>query len=191
MARTLRPARWPADEPGLAALDYSYTTDRVYRLRRDALSFQFTVETLASPLYKVYPSLESELPRLRATEHVMIAEAGGEVTGMVAANLEKWNRRVRVEYVVVAPAVRGRGIGRALMDSVVAFARDRGAWCVWLETQADNSPAIAFYRRLGFRLCGLDECLYDPASPAAGDLAVFFALELAPQAGRQSPSLTA
>jgi ribosomal protein S18 acetylase RimI-like enzyme len=72
------------------------------------------------------------------------------------------------------------------MDSVVAFARDRGAWCVWLETQADNSPAIAFYRRLGFRLCGLDECLYNPASPAAGDLAVFFALEPVPRTSSAS-----
>jgi len=106
---------------------------------------------------------------------------------MVAANLEAWNRRVRVEHLVVSPSARGRGIGRALMDTVTAFARSRGSWCVWLETQADNYPAIQFYQRLGYRLCGLDEYLYDPASPAAGDLAVFFALDLPPQ--REEPPI--
>ena len=182
MELTIRPARWPADERGVASLDFSYTTDRVYRLHRGALSFRFSVERLESPLGKVIPSLEREIPRLRATQHVTVAEEEGVLLGLVAANLEAWNRRVRVEHLVVAAAARGRGIGRALMDSAGAFARGRGSWCLWLETQADNYPAIQFYQRIGFRLCGLDERLYDPASPAAADLAMFFALDLGPPA---------
>lgn len=189
---TLRPARWPDDERGAAALDFSYATDRVYRLHRGPLSFRFTVEPLASPLRKVIPSLAADIPQLRAMEHVVVAEGDRDASpdasrdgaapllGLVAANLEAWNRRVRVEHLVVAPHARGRGIGRALLDSAEAFARERGAWCVWLETQADNYPALQFYQRLGFRLCGLDECLYDPESPAAGDLAVFLARDLDP-----------
>jgi ribosomal protein S18 acetylase RimI-like enzyme len=61
------------------------------------------------------------------------------------------------------------------MDSVVAFAVAEGSRCVWLETQASNYPAIQFYRRLGFGLCGLDERFYGPASP---DTALFFARDL-------------
>lgn len=187
MGITIRPARWPADERGVASLDFSYTTRRVYRLHREPLSFRFSVEALPSPLRKVIPSLESELPQLRATQHAAVADDGGLLLGLVAANLEAWNRRVRVEHLVVAPGARRRGVGRALMDSAVAFARGRGSRCVWLETQADNYDAIQFYQRLGFWLCGLDERLYDPASPAASDLAVFFALDLEPQPVEGAP----
>src|SRR5688572_10406509 len=71
---TLTPARWPDHERGAAALDFSYTTDRVYRLHREPLSFRFTVETLASPLRKVIPSLEADIPQLRTMQHVVVAQ---------------------------------------------------------------------------------------------------------------------
>jgi ribosomal protein S18 acetylase RimI-like enzyme len=41
-----------------------------------------------------------------------------------------------------------------------------------------NSPAIAFYRRQGFTLCGLDLSLYDPAGSAPGEAALYFVLPL-------------
>jgi len=43
-----------------------------------------------------------------------------------------------------------------------------------------NYPAIQFYRRLGFRLCGLDETLYRPDDSASvpGEVALFFARDL-------------
>jgi ribosomal protein S18 acetylase RimI-like enzyme len=37
--------------------------------------------------------------------------------------------------------------------------------CLWLETENVNYPAIGFYRRAGFRLCGLDDILYRPGDP--------------------------
>jgi len=183
MDLTIRPARWPADEPGLAALATDYVTDRVYRLQREPFAFRLCEEALAAPRRRAYPSLAAALPALRTAEHVAVADAAGALVGAVVANLEAWNRRVRVEELHVAPAARRRGIGRALLDSAVAFARARGARCVWLETQAENHPAIQFYRRCGFRLCGLDEGLYDPASAGGADLAVFFALDLATPTG--------
>jgi len=85
MEATIRPAQWPADERGLAALDFSYITYRVYRLHRDALSFRFSTETLASPLRKTFPSLERELLQLRATQHVMVPKA--------TANWRAWWRQ--------------------------------------------------------------------------------------------------
>ena len=72
---------------------------------------------------------------------------------------------------------RGRGVGRALLDEVVARARDAGMRALWLETQNVNVPAIRFYRRLGFRLAGLDDSLYDPAD-VPGEVALFFTREL-------------
>jgi ribosomal protein S18 acetylase RimI-like enzyme len=69
-------------------------------------------------------------------------------------------------------------VGRALVEAVIAAARDAGMRCVWLETSTLAYPAIQFYRRLGFELCGLDASLYDPAGPAARETALYFARPL-------------
>jgi ribosomal protein S18 acetylase RimI-like enzyme len=47
-----------------------------------------------------------------------------------------------------------------------------------VETQNTNYPAIQFYQRYGFKLCGLDERLYDPATQSIEETALFFALDL-------------
>jgi ribosomal protein S18 acetylase RimI-like enzyme len=69
------------------------------------------------------------------------------------------------------------GIGTALLEALDRRARASGARCLWLETQNINYPAIQFYRRSGFRLCGLDDTLYDPErDPTTGpdEVALFF-----------------
>ena len=49
------------------------------------------------------------------------------------------------------PAVRRRGIGRALLQAVVEAARRRGGtWVVW-QAHPDNAEALAFYRATGAR----------------------------------------
>lgn len=53
----------------------------------------------------------------------------------------------RVGRVAVLPAARGRGGGRRLMETAVAFARARGARGIVLDAQV---PVIPFYERLGF-----------------------------------------
>jgi GNAT superfamily N-acetyltransferase len=116
---------------------WAYATDRVYRLHREPLAFRLSVELADPPRRTVVASLADEMARLRAAQHAVVADDGGAVVGLAAAT-EAWSRRVRVEHLYVAPSARGRGVGRALMDAVVAFARARGSWCVWLETQAAN-----------------------------------------------------
>jgi GNAT superfamily N-acetyltransferase len=48
------------------------------------------------------------------------------------------------------PALRGRGVGRALVDAVVAFARGAGTTEVLLEVTDGNEGARALYRGCGF-----------------------------------------
>ena len=48
------------------------------------------------------------------------------------------------------PAARGRGVGRALVESVVAFARDAGSDELLLEVTDGNDAAYALYRACGF-----------------------------------------
>jgi GNAT superfamily N-acetyltransferase len=55
-----------------------------------------------------------------------------------------------VEDVYVDAAVRGAGLGRALMEGAIARARERGARRMELDTNERNAAAVALYESLGF-----------------------------------------
>ena len=55
-----------------------------------------------------------------------------------------------IEDVYVLPAWRSRGIGRGLVEYLLAWAHDAGATRAQLLADRDNAPALAFYRRLGW-----------------------------------------
>jgi len=50
----------------------------------------------------------------------------------------------------VVPAVRGRGLGRALMNAAIEFARERGADYMDLGTAETDVAARSLYESLGF-----------------------------------------
>lgn len=51
----------------------------------------------------------------------------------------------------MAPAYRGRGVGRALIEHVYQFARDRHASRVYWLTHETNATAMALYEKLADR----------------------------------------
>ena len=55
-----------------------------------------------------------------------------------------------LEELYVAPAERGRGIGRALLEAAIEAAREAGAARMDLGTSEDDSAARALYESCGF-----------------------------------------
>lgn len=53
--------------------------------------------------------------------------------------------------VATAQAARGGGHGRRIVLAALKWARLRGAREAWLQVEADNGPATALYRSIGFR----------------------------------------
>jgi GNAT superfamily N-acetyltransferase len=87
----------------------------------------------------------------RRSRAVLVAERGGEVIGMVTAQLvvstAEGGLSALVEDMVVGAAARGRGVGRALLDAIEAWATERGATRLQLLADRENAPALAFYGR--------------------------------------------
>jgi ribosomal protein S18 acetylase RimI-like enzyme len=95
---------------------------------------------------------------------ILVAEAGGRLAGAVsyyppasspaeAAASEWWWWPYDYAYfraLAVDPALRGRGIGRALIDACIARARAGGARGIALNTAPVMAVAVALYERLGF-----------------------------------------
>ncbi|HEY8567024.1 MAG TPA: GNAT family N-acetyltransferase [Beijerinckiaceae bacterium] len=52
--------------------------------------------------------------------------------------------------IVVAPDLRGLGLGRQLVCALLAWGRDAGAASAYLQVREDNEAARALYRALGF-----------------------------------------
>ena len=147
-------------------------------MRREELSFTVTEERVDPPLQKVYGSDAHLEPPIQEADFTVVAEQDGQLLGVAAVKYEPWNRRVEVWHIYVAKAARRRGIGTAMMNELVRFARSTGARCLWVETQNINFPAIQFYRRAGFRLCGLDEAFYQPKEAGRTEIALFWVREL-------------
>jgi ribosomal-protein-alanine N-acetyltransferase len=61
---------------------------------------------------------------------------------------------IHINNIAMRPAVRGNGIGTALMHHVLAEARTLGARRATLEVRASNAPARRLYERLGFYVAG-------------------------------------
>lgn len=55
-----------------------------------------------------------------------------------------------MRLLAVAPARRGRGVGRALVEHVIGRARERGARGIGIHTAAWMSSAVGLYESLGF-----------------------------------------
>jgi ribosomal-protein-alanine N-acetyltransferase len=67
-----------------------------------------------------------------------------------------------VMTMAVAPAARGRGIGRQLLDELVARARDDHAEHLMLEVRADNDVARNLYDSKGFEVLTVRRRYYQP-----------------------------
>ncbi|MPZ17886.1 MAG: ribosomal-protein-alanine N-acetyltransferase [Luteitalea sp.] len=67
---------------------------------------------------------------------------------------------LHINHVAVDPALRGKGIGRALMGQVLADATRRGARRATLEVRASNHAAKRLYESLGFVQSGIRRGYY-------------------------------
>jgi ribosomal protein S18 acetylase RimI-like enzyme len=88
------------------------------------------------------------------TAIVLLAETGGAYAGLLVAfeNFSTFTARpmVNIHDVIVLPAYRGQGIGRLLLEGIIAEAGRRNASRLTLEVRKDNLIAQNLYQTLGF-----------------------------------------
>lgn len=77
----------------------------------------------------------------------------------------------------IAPEHQRRGHGRALLDELVRWSRERKASRLWLEVRESNLGAQALYRRYGFSDMGQRRGYY-PSGPNGRENAIVMSLDL-------------
>ena len=88
---------------------------------------------------------------------MLVGELEGSVVATVMVGYD--GHRGSVNYLAVEPALRGQGIGTALMDHAEALLLDRGCPKINLSVRADNVEAGRFYAKRGYRLEGADHAV--------------------------------
>ena len=63
------------------------------------------------------------------------------------------------ESVYVAESARGRGVGRALLEALIAGSEVAGYWTLLAGVLAENERSLALHERVGFRQIGVQRRL--------------------------------
>lgn len=130
------------------------------------------LEAMADLLYELF-TLESDFQperdkQLRGLSLILdnpqigrlfVLRIDGEVAGMANALITISTAEgcpvLMLEDVIMKAKFRGQNLGRRLVEHVLDWARANDMPRVTLLADRDNSPALAFYERLGFELSAM------------------------------------
>ncbi|WP_308461875.1 GNAT family N-acetyltransferase [Sphingomonas folli] len=100
-------------------------------------------------------SFALDAARLAAPDVALFAAWDGDTLAAVGALKRLDDGAGEVKSMRAAPAYRGLGAGRAILDAIVAAARAQGLTHLYLETGTTPAydAALTLYRRAGFAPC--------------------------------------
>ena len=137
----IRPAR-REDAAGVFALEEHFSSDRI-SLR----SVRNFLRSNAARVWVAVPTRDSRLATPILAALILLTRRDSKIA--------------RIYSVVVAPAVRGQGLGSRLVKSAEAAARAAGCREISLEVREENAAARRLYARSGYaedrRLAGFYE----------------------------------
>lgn len=87
----------------------------------------------------------------------LVADRDGDLLGFAALSPyshRRCYRGVAEESVYVGEDARGQGVGRALLDTLVARAEEDGYWTLLAGIFPENAASLALHLRCGFRVVG-------------------------------------
>src|SRR5262245_41833528 len=111
-------------------------------------------------------TFETEVPTWEAwdaghlPDHRLVADLLGEVVGWAAlspVSSRHCYAGVVENSVYIAAGARGLGIGRKLLDTLIAGAEAAGIWTIQTSIFPENRASLVLHERCGFRVVGTRE----------------------------------
>jgi GNAT superfamily N-acetyltransferase len=91
--------------------------------------------------------------RMIAEGDLLIATVDGAPVGLLWLD-RFWAKRPFIALIRVLAPYRGRGVGRALLERLVAGLREQGHELLYSSSEAHAAEAQAWHRHMGFEECG-------------------------------------
>ena len=103
---------------------------------------------------------EKDLDYFLNQQYIYVAEENEQMVGFITAEVLKkkvwYNVQLgSINNIFVLEEYRGKGIGKALMKTMMNTLQDVGITNIQLEAYSQNSKAIKFYEKLGFEKCNI------------------------------------
>ena len=106
---------------------------------------------------------------------IFFAYVDDQLAGQIRVS-KHWNAYAYINDIAVNENYRGRGVGWALMQRAIEWAKSKGFPGMMLETQSNNVAGCCLYARCGFELCGFDTHLYKAIDPGTDEIALYWYL---------------
>lgn len=90
--------------------------------------------------------------------HFLVAKDEGELVGYIS--FTKILDECQIVNVATAEKSRGKGVGSALILTLLDYANKNGIKKLFLEVRASNVPAISLYKKFGFLAVGVSKNHY-------------------------------
>jgi aminoglycoside 3-N-acetyltransferase I len=138
-------------------------TYRIQRLRSGDLALTHGLLTAFDQAFEDPETYSSKRPSAEYLNQLLanptfialVAVKGDEVVGGLAAyelqKIEQERSEIYIYDLAVLEAHRREGIATALIDSLCAIGRERGAYVVYVQADPPDAPAVALYTKLGTR----------------------------------------
>jgi ribosomal-protein-alanine acetyltransferase len=110
-------------------------------------------------------NMKSELLAPHTT--YVVAEESNSLIGYAGLSKLPTTTSSDIQTIAVSESHRGLGVGRKLMESLLAFAKEQKAKEVFLEVREDKPTPQSLYSSLGFRAIDRRENYYQPDGVAA------------------------
>lgn len=85
-----------------------------------------------------------------AKDRFWLAQRGGQMVGSIAV-VSHTPEKAQLRWFLLLPEMRGRGLGKRMLQSAMDFCREQHYRTVFLETTDDQQKAIRMYEQAGFR----------------------------------------
>ena len=118
-------------------------------VRRDEIQRLYDIDQICFPAYAAYSRVELLFFLNHESSISRVAERDGKVLGFAIGQV-KTNAQAHVVTIDVIPEARRGMVGHALMETMHAEFRARGAGQVSLEVDTRNDAAQQFYADLGY-----------------------------------------
>jgi streptothricin acetyltransferase len=154
--------------------DGTFTVDAKLALSAENGQVRYT-QVSVQPYEKRYPLDEVDFSMYinNPDKTVNFAYVDGDIAGQIRL-CRWWNGYAYIEDIVVDCKYRRQGVGRALIQQAINWAREKQLPGIMLETQNNNINGCRLYESCGFQLAGFDRCLYQGIDPTSDEIALYW-----------------
>lgn len=147
---TLRPATL-SDASSIAAISIEVWLSTYLKRGVSAFFADYVLDT--------FTTTKTELLIADPAEFILVSENADGLDGFIrltsgATAPAAGCSDTEIATLYVQPRHHGKGIGKTLLQAAVDHGRASGTPSLWLTTNAENRPAMAFYRAQGFTHIG-------------------------------------